>query len=87
MSGPRLAEQAAAVLTIRLLRAVGRIAVVKASYARQIEDAMIQQAMQGKLQQQIDDRELLKILEKFGEQASGPKVSIQRRDIMDDDDW
>lgn len=87
MSGPRLAEQAVAVLTLRLLHAVGRIAVVKASYARQIEDTMIQQAMQGKLQQQIDDRELLKILEKFGEQASGPKVSIQRRDIMDDDDW
>jgi len=66
---------------------VGRIAVVKSSYARQIEDAMIQQAMAGKLPGQIDDKELLKILEKFGEQAAGPKVSIQRRDIMDDDDW
>merc|ERR1712100_363659 len=66
---------------------LGRIAVVKASYARQIEDTMLQQAMQGKLQGQIDDKALLGILEKFGEESAGPKVSIQRRNIMDDDDW
>merc|ERR1711918_203586 len=68
---------------------LGRIAVVKASYARQVEDALMQQARKGQLPGQIDDKALLGILEKFNSQAggSGPKVQIQRRNIMDDDDW
>merc|ERR1711907_676617 len=63
---------------------LGRIAVVKASFARQVEDTLIQQAMAGKLQGQIDDKGLLKILEKFNEgNSSQPKVQLQRRNIMD----
>merc|ERR1711934_1238027 len=75
------------VLTAEAQDRLGRIAVVKASYARQVEDTLIQQAMQGKLPGQIDDKALLGILEKFGEDGAGPKVKIQRRDIMDDDGW
>merc|ERR1711907_524893 len=78
------------VLTAEAQDRLGRIAVVKASYARQVEDALIQQAMQGKLPGQIDDKALLGILEKFNNQGgggNGPKVQIQRRNIMDDDDW
>merc|ERR1711998_454867 len=69
---------------------LGRIAVVKASFARQVEDTLIQQAMQGKLQGQIDDKGLLQLLEKFNASnggGAGPKVQLQRRNIMDDDDW
>merc|ERR1711998_237520 len=77
------------VLTAEAQDRLGRIAVVKASYARQVEDALMQQAMKGQLPGQIDDKALLGILEKFNSQAggSGPKVQIQRRNIMDDDDW
>merc|ERR1712146_138207 len=69
---------------------LGRIAVVKASFARQVEDTLIQQAMAGKLQGQLDDKGLLALLEKFNASnggGSGPKVQLQRRNIMDDDDW
>lgn len=79
------------ILTADAQDRLGRIAVVKASYARQVEDTLIQQAMKGSLPGQIDDKALLKILEKFNESSggggSGPKVQIQRRNIMDDDDW
>merc|ERR1719231_534552 len=78
------------VLTAEAQDRLGRIAVVKASYARQVEDTLIQQAMQGKLPGQIDDKALLGILEKFNASqggGNGPKVQIQRRNIMDDDDW
>merc|ERR1712216_194321 len=78
------------IFTAEAQERLGRIAVVKASYARQVEDTLIQQAMKGQLPGQIDDKALLKILEKFNESGgggNGPKVQLQRRNIMDDDDW
>merc|ERR1712057_60192 len=59
------------VLTAEAQDRLGRIAVVKASYARQVEDTLIQQAMQGKLPGQIDDKALLGILEKFNASQGG----------------
>merc|ERR1719201_2410495 len=47
------------VLTAEAQDRLGRIAVVKASYARQVEDTLIQQAMKGQLPGQIDDKALL----------------------------
>merc|ERR1711998_552447 len=64
------------IMTAEAQDRLGRIAVVKASYARQVEDALIQQAMKGQLPGQIDDKALLGILEKFNAQSgggSGPK--------------
>merc|ERR1711959_198814 len=78
------------IMTAEAQDRLGRIAVVKASYARQVEDMLLQQAMKGQLQGKIDDKSLLAMLEKFSDKmggGAGPKVQIQRRDIMDDDDW
>jgi len=77
------------ILTAEAQERLGRIAVVKASFARQVEEMLMQQAMKGQLAGQVDDKALLGILEKLNEKGggSGPKVQMQRRNIMDDDDW
>merc|ERR1711907_21290 len=78
------------ILTAEAQERLGRIAVVKASYAKQVEEMLLQQAMKGQLPGQVDDKALLQILENLnakGAGGSGPKVQMQRRNIMDDDDW
>merc|ERR1711881_456535 len=65
------------ILTAEAQERLGRIAVVKASFARQVEEMLLQQAMKGQLPGQVDDKALLQILENLnakGAGGSGPKV-------------
>merc|ERR1712028_229809 len=65
---------------------IGRIKVVKPEKAAEIENMLLQMAMNGKLQGQVDDDALKKLLAAEGA-AGQTSVQMKRRNIMDDDDW
>merc|ERR1711865_336879 len=65
---------------------IGRIKVVKPEKSAEIENMLLQMAVSGKLQGQVDDEALKKLLAADG-QANQTSVQMKRRNIMDDDDW
>eukprot|EP00455_Lapot_gusevi_P044056 TRINITY_DN5452_c0_g1_i2.p1 TRINITY_DN5452_c0_g1~~TRINITY_DN5452_c0_g1_i2.p1 ORF type:complete len:116 (+),score=35.43 TRINITY_DN5452_c0_g1_i2:36-383(+) len=69
---------------------LSRIALVKPQTARQVEDAIIQNARSGRLTSKINEATLKNLLSQFSEQSSAPKVTITRKkynaDYDDDDD-
>merc|ERR1711907_244717 len=74
------------ICTAEALDRIGRIQVVKPEKAVEIENTLLQQAMQGKIQSKITDEELKKLLAADGA-STQPNITMKRRNIMDDDDW
>eukprot|EP00658_Telonema_sp_P-2_P081852 TRINITY_DN849_c0_g1_i2.p1 TRINITY_DN849_c0_g1~~TRINITY_DN849_c0_g1_i2.p1 ORF type:complete len:104 (-),score=46.42 TRINITY_DN849_c0_g1_i2:276-587(-) len=72
------------ICTAEALDRIGRIQVVKPEKAMEIENTLLHMAMSGKLEAQITDEALKKML---AQEANQSTVQMKRRDIMDDDDW
>ncbi|EPS36767.1 hypothetical protein H072_9622 [Dactylellina haptotyla CBS 200.50] len=71
---------------------LGRIALVKADRARDLENRLIMMARSGQIRQRITDNDLKAMLEGASEQGKKEesKVVFQRRRVAlddDDDDW
>eukprot|EP00299_Pterocystis_sp_00344_P006833 c1906_g1_i1.p1 GENE.c1906_g1_i1~~c1906_g1_i1.p1 ORF type:complete len:137 (-),score=35.69 c1906_g1_i1:36-410(-) len=67
---------------------LARIRLVKEEKANAIEMMLIQAAQAGKIQGQVTDAYLVKMLEQINgtQETRGPKVTIQRRKGFDSDD-
>jgi programmed cell death protein 5 len=61
--------------------------MVKAERARQVEDYLIKAATSRQLSGKVDEEQLINILEQVAQQKNETKITIQRRDIFDDEDW
>ncbi len=79
------------ILTAEAKERLSRVAIVKPENARAVEDHIIRLARGGKLQEQISENTLIRMLEEVGKMASeatggATKVVIQRKRRDDDDD-
>jgi programmed cell death protein 5 len=61
--------------------------MVKAERARQVEEYLIKAATSRQLSGKVDEEQLINILEQVAQQKNETKITIQRRDIFDDEDW
>merc|ERR1712098_161010 len=80
------AQMLSQICTAEALDRIGRIRVVKPDKADEIENTLLQMAMNGKIQAKVTDEDLKKLLAADGEKTQ-TKVVMNRRNIMDDDDW
>lgn len=74
------------ILTPQARERLNRIALVKADKAAQLENAIIQAAMSGRIGGKVSEEQLIKMLEQQPQSSdSGIKV-VHKRRIDDDDD-
>jgi len=71
---------------------LARIALVKPEKARSVEDGVLRMAQRGQISEPVSEDRLVQMLEgnsggAAGEGRRGPKITIQRRNMLDDDDW
>lgn len=79
------------ILTPEAKERLNRVAIVKPENARAVEDHIIRLARSGKLQEQVSDGTLIRLLEQVGNmeaeaKGASKKVVIQRKRRDDDDD-
>jgi programmed cell death protein 5 len=66
---------------------LARIALVKPDKARGVEDLVIRMAQMGQITEKVSEDRLISLLEQINEQQqSRTRVTIQRRNVFDDDD-
>jgi len=61
--------------------------MVKQDRAKRVEEYLINAAKSRQLAGKVDEEQLIQILEQVSEQSQKTKITIQRRDIFDDDEW
>ena len=73
---------------------LSRIALVKPEKAQALENMLLQAAQRGQLGGKVTEDALIKMLEQInggggegGGGRGGPQIEMNRRNIMDDDDW
>eukprot|EP01120_Amphizonella_sp_Union-15-10_P000596 TRINITY_DN1063_c0_g1_i2.p1 TRINITY_DN1063_c0_g1~~TRINITY_DN1063_c0_g1_i2.p1 ORF type:complete len:125 (-),score=33.73 TRINITY_DN1063_c0_g1_i2:142-516(-) len=66
---------------------LNRIALVKPEKARSVEDMIINAAQTGRLGAKVDEQKLIQLLEDISEQTKQTKVTFQRKNRLDDDDY
>eukprot|EP00761_Pharyngomonas_kirbyi_P011790 gb/GECH01011816.1/.p1 GENE.gb/GECH01011816.1/~~gb/GECH01011816.1/.p1 ORF type:complete len:143 (+),score=61.03 gb/GECH01011816.1/:1-429(+) len=72
------------ILTKEASTRLNRISIVKPEKARKIEDGIIQMAMSGQ-SGRVDENVLINLLNQTSEKST-PKVTIKRRNVLDDSD-
>lgn len=89
----REAEERRQMMLLRILSAearerLSRIALVKPEKARGVEDLLLRSAQMGQILEKVSEDRLIALLEQINEQTQkAPKVMIQRRrNVLDDDD-
>ena len=74
---------------------LARIALVKPEKARAVEDNVLRMAQRGQIAEPVSEDRLVAMLEGSSGSSSGggggggrgPKITFQRRNMLDDDDW
>ena len=74
---------------------LARIALVKPEKARAVEDNVLRMAQHGQIAEPVSEDRLVAMLEGSSGSSSGggggggrgPKITFQRRNMLDDDDW
>ncbi len=74
---------------------LARIALVKPEKARAVEDNVLRMAQRGQIAEPVSEDRLVAMLEgssggssgSGGGGGRGPKITFQRRNMLDDDDW
>ena len=73
---------------------LARIALVKPEKARAVEDSVLKMAQRGQIAEPVSEDRLVAMLEGSGGGSEGrggggrgPKITFQRRNMLDDDDW
>lgn len=75
-----------AVLAPEARERLARIALVKPEKARSVENMILTAAQRGALSEKVSEERLVSMLSQISEKESKPKVTIQRRRPMFDDD-
>ena len=75
----------AQILTPQAKERLGRVALVKAEKAREVENSLIQMAMKRRLSGKVTEELVISMLEKKSEAGTGA-VKIVRRQSFDSDD-
>ena len=76
----------AQILTPQARERLNRIALVKAEKAAQLENSLIQAAMQGRIGGKVSEEQLIKMLEQQTPSSNDSGIKIVRRRGYDDDD-
>ena len=74
---------------------LARIALVKPEKARAVEDNVLRMAQRGQIAEPVSEDRLVAMLEGASGSSSGggggggrgPKITFQRRNMLDDDEW
>ena len=73
---------------------LARIALVKPEKARAVEDSVLKMEQRGQIAEPVSEDRLVAMLEGSGGGSEGrggggrgPKITFQRRNMLDDDDW
>eukprot|EP01080_Neovahlkampfia_damariscottae_P004765 gene4765-8347_t len=75
------------IMTPEARERLNRVAMVKGDRAKSVEEYLINAAKNRQLSGKVDEEQLITILEQVAEQKQKTKITIQRRDIFDDDEW
>lgn len=66
---------------------MSRIAIVKESKARAVEELLLNMARSGQLREKVGEKQLIELLETISSQtAAEPTIKFNRRRYSDDDD-